>query len=202
MSLPALMPITTLEHKPVNASNIQRRKQTKKKKKTRQGFDPVLSGSFKKKYHISKLWGKKIFPVRASQQEKGNRNHMAKNYRTIISLSVCSAFRAVSGNTCGLKTSMWGGKLGKISLIPVREAGLKFFLVGSCKSAVLSWESCLQDTLLLCNWVPTILSSITPFTLFLRRHMVKETFCISAKYIKTNSKPLCIKGTNKRINIL
>lgn len=97
---------------------------------------------------------------------------------------------------------MWAGKLGKISLIPVREAGLNFFLVGSCKSAVPSWESYHQYTFLLCRWVPSILSSITPFTLFLRRYMVKETFCVSVKFIKINSKPLFIKGTIKQINIV
>lgn len=147
--------------------------------------------------------GKKNLPSQNKSARKSKEKSQGKRLQNCnFSLSVCGAFRAVGGNTCGLKTSVWAGKLGKISLIPVREAGLHFFFVGSCKSAVPSWQSYRWDTRLLCQWVPSILSSITPFTLFLRRHMVKEMFCISAKYIQTNSKPMCIKGIAKQINIV
>lgn len=127
--------------------------------------------------------GKKNLP----SQNKSARKRKEKSQGKILqncnfSLSVCGAFRAVGRNTCGLKTSMWAGKLGKICLILVKEAGLNFFFVGSSMSALPSWESYCRDTLL-CQWVPSVLSSITPFTLFLRRYMVKETFYTSAKYI-------------------
>lgn len=173
------MPITILEHEPVNASNIQRRKQKQGKDLTLCSHDPLRRNIAFQNY------GEKNLP----SQNKSARKRKEKSQGKILqncnfSLSVCGAFRAVGGNTCGLKTSMKAGKLGKICLIPVREAGLNFFLVGSYKSAVPSGESFCRDTLLLYQWVPSILSSITPFTLFLRRHMVKETFCISAKYIK------------------
>lgn len=173
------MPITTLEHEPVNASNIQRRKQKQGKDLTLCSHDPLRRNIAFQNY------GEKNLP----SQNKSARKRKEKSQGKILqncnfSLSVCGAFRAVGGNTCGLKTSMKAGKLGKICLIPVREAGLNFFLVGSYKSAVPSGESFCRDTLLLYQWVPSILSSITPFTLFLRRHMVKETFCISAKYIQ------------------
>lgn len=149
-----------------------------------------------------KTMGKKNLPSQSKSARKRKEKSQGKRLQNCnFSLSVCSVFRAVSRNICGLKTSMWGEnlyegwKLGNMSLVPLRETGLNIFLVSSCKSSVPSREFCHWDTFLLCWWAPSILSSITPFTLFLRRHMVKEMFCISVKYIKTNSKPLCIKGT-------
>lgn len=90
--------------------------------------------------------GKKNLPSQNKSARKRKEKSQGKRLQNCnFSLSVCGAFRAVGGNTCGLKASMWAGKLEKICIIPVREAGLNFFLVGSCKSAVPSWESYCTD---------------------------------------------------------
>lgn len=80
MSLPALMPITAPESEPANASNIQRGKQKQGKDLTLCSHDPL-----RRKITFQNCGGKSL-PVRTSQQEIGERNHRAKEYRIAISL--------------------------------------------------------------------------------------------------------------------